>query len=1621
MAQNLNAAAIAAQLAEQDRKKIEAYQKALSTHKGLSNLPPDLAKEQASKLTPAQQSSLNKTFGEEDPVTKPQRGWLGTAWNYTTGAVGAVGKGLGLGLAGLQNVSDFTTRLYRTAAISVAEDLSLEDAWDEANDKGDKKFNSGRVEDARLKYGNDAVTIALRIAAGDDQGKILKEATPEQKKYVSFVYDKAGTQEERDLFQDTIDAINRAKYSPGRQIANFLLPKSLEENGFAYKAISGAVDAAYRVVADPLILGGKVKKLYDINKYSLEVIVGSAAKDGVKFDKYFNQAKTVDFWNDYGSKLKAYREAKNPLERVAINKELARLAPEFGEEVIKTFNKAGVEDVYTAKALFENAKDLETVIKNAGARRRVIAPRMTAGRKARVAALTATNKVFNIDAVGPELVTAQFFGEEATDAGIIKAIKDGVEQNLEYIGNIKKTKGVSIFRFSTDSIATRIDRMKQRFSILPMFKNNEFDVTAPDASTSIYRLARLALPQRESRLAAEVFKGIEDTGQRKDFFYGLWDNIANIRGYDATKPTQKIKNTMVGKAKKQYDTIDGPMSDVGAFASDFSNNVYVPNLVDLDRASARSTLGQKLIGIPANDAFLEKMVTGWSFLTLAGPRYAIRNSLEDLMVNLAIGETPWGLVSSRRLTTRVLTGFKQTEVTGSLGDRYEALANSPLGSVMRIVNKKESAALAAEIAALDKNIVVNKEAIKKINKVISESKDPKQIAALQARIAKIESKQKVDLVKETRVIMAKGLTQGRLNRFRKSLGMKPLNQEGVDFLTEQIVYGDLENLLSVVSEGGLNFATGASFLTDAVEFTRNHGVRSEQLKLIAPRSLYTRAAGRGFEDVAIDPTNESSLVTWLLRISYASNDELGSLAVAYLDDEAEAVAQILNALKNNPKLVDDSILKARNISKEEHAKMVYDRTRRIFETRKTLPDGTRELNSELLAKVRTLDTKGTALTGNKQTYKVSGQISLDDLPTDRNFTPFTVVGPTLVPVTNTGNFTASLMENGWRWLGSANARMSRQPIAINELLDIRKQMRRSGFEDAWISSYTKGMTPNTKNFTDATELAKRDLARVAEERAIGQVLAYVDNPLIRTQIAFSSRNFARFYRATEDFYRRITRAVRYNPESIAVAALTYEGITHSGFVQEDDQGEPYFIYPGIAPVYNAYQKMLTTVGLGNEFKVPFPVQFGAQVKMLTPSLNPDSLVPTFAGPVAGISVRALESLVNIWSPGAADSLTRYALGKYAVDQPILSSFLPAHVNRFYSAMDKNERDGQYASAHRKAVTYLESAGYSPKAKEDPVTGQLIPPSEAELEDYRLRVKNTTLSILGMRFVFGFFAPASPQVQLKSDMSEWMRDSGRANFKQLWNDLREEYGGDYEGAMKRWVELYPDQIPFTVSESERKTVSKFSYAEESGQFVEQNKELFSKYKEGATFLIPNKSGFSWDAYKTMTDMGLRKNLRVDDHLKKVQTAADVQTYYERRNEYEASLERYRTDYERSRLRREFNQWKDLFFAGHPLVAEYLSKGSQIAIDRQNALSDLELMLRDESARKASPKTFDALKAMMSAYLSYKTQKERYEATGVSRDLQKSLTERTILTMRQLSQYNENTLQAYDSLFSGLLDD
>ena len=1598
MADNLRAASYAAGLTAEQKREIDILSKKLSKHKDLLNLPSDIAQKNYNQMPADQQQDMVKTFGQEEPEVKKPRGWLGTAFHYNP---------LTLAFKGALEVADATTRAYRAIAIPLSQG-ELGFAWDKANDKGDKVYNEGRIEKAKSLYGQDAVDIAMRIKSKESFADIAASATPEQTKYIMLA-DPTNTvipgvdnvEQERELFNEILGVVDRAKFSPGRQLANRILPEALEKNGLVYGITSGVTDTVFRFFVDPLVVGSKLRSMYVVGKYSLEAVTG-----GKKVAETFANPKVAAFWDNYGAALDRYTKAqsRSPKEAAAAKRELEILAPEYGPEVIRSFQKfgeGGITNAASARAFFENTEEAITVLAGSVGRKRVIIPRLDAARQLRISAMTTADRVFNVDKIAPSFINSMF-GDLPTTDGVSKALIDGQEQ----IVNIVKGSGTkSTLRLSSESIGLRLDKFKARFNIAPMFKNDRFDVTAKDASLQMYRLARVVFTKQDAKMIGETFEAITDIGKRKEMFAGLWGNIAEIRGLNLTEAGQKLNLLATGKAGKRFGLEDSKNSNIGAIRSDFDTSMAAPSLVDIDRAAVRSGFINRALGI-ANSKWVDDMTGYWSFLTLAGPRYALRNATEDLMVHLAIGGSPWGLAKGRYLSTRINTAFEAAR-TGNFTE-------SPLGTVMRYVNKKESVKYASQIAKIDTDIVEARKLMAIKTRELDTAVDEADRIRIKDEIDVLRATSSRNIVEETRRIMATAFTSGRINRYREALGMRPMFEDEAELLAEHLVYGNLDNAVSLVNESSINFATsGADYITSAVISAKSNGVRNEKLIITDPRAKNYKSSSN-FGKIPIGPENEKSMLSWLQRISYYANDEVGAIAVANLDDKGVAVTKLLEYMDNNPEFRKLAQLEARGETDQTHAELIFDRAREIFETKRVGKNGQKELNLDLLSKIRSFDSE----TGN---WRITGQLSIDDLPKFMDDVPEYAVGPELVPISEAGNNAASLMTHGWKWLGLANGRMSRQPMVFNEIISIRKSMKKSGMEDAYIQSVvSKVDATDPKKVLQATERAKRQFAEIVEERAVSQILQYVDNPLVRTQLAFGLRNFSRFYRATEDFYRRAYRMVRYNPASIRKAALTYDGISHNGFIQEDDQGEKYFVYPGVEPMYRAVQTAMAGLGIAPEFKTPMPIQFGAQVKMLTPSLNQDSLIPTFNGPLAGVSIKVLTNLVDVMgAPGAADTITQYSMGKYAVDQPFLSSFLPAHINRFYQTLNTDERDSQYASAWRKAVTYLEAAGYGLKPTEDEL-GNIIPPSIQEQEEYRQRVKSTTLSILGTRFVFGFFAPASPSVQLKADMATWIKDNGNANFKQAWNSLLDKYPGDYDAAMAKWVELFPNQIPFTVPESEKKTVAVIKYAEESGVFVEKNADLFKRYPQGAAFLIPHKSGFSFDAYKTMKDMGLKYNKRVDDFLREVQTAADLQQYYAKKNEYEIKLENSFSDVERSIARQEFTEWATVFKAGRPLVQEELAEGGKKAVERIKAINDLRNMLNDKSVTVRGPLQ-KQLKEMLDLYDSYKSDKEIFSSVAGGSRLTTFLKEDTIVKMRELAKNNENTMSAYNTLFASLLGD
>jgi len=1573
MAQNnLIAAAAQAGLTPGQKSQVDGLAKLLDSHKTLLALPSPVAQQKFNSMTQDQQNAHVAMFGEsEDKPPEPKRGWFGTAFHYMTTPIKTV---IGGTFAALNEVSDFTTRLYRTGAIAADQGVNIGKAFHIANDKGDMVFSPDRISRAKKEFGSDIINVAMKVAGGTPLDRIIAEGTEIEKQIAKRADLRYSTEQDVADFQNAIDRVNAAKYSPGRQIANILPGK--DGSGFLYKGISGVADATFRFVADPFLILGKAKKAYDAGDFLLANVLGKekftygrnllAANNTENLDRIFAQKGVTDFFNLYGSKLDELatirKTSKDLRAQVALSDDLRRIAPEFGPAAIDEFIKAGVKDAATARNYLLNTVDLKSIIKGQPGRQVPLIPTLDAARKARINTLRTANRVFDIDKVGQKIVAA-FYGTgkiqfEDIAAGLTDDVTDLAARERQ-VGRLKGTDGS--VRMSLDQIQGRIDRFARKFATIPFFRDNRFNVLAPDAPTQVYRLARLANSRYHSKIIAEAFTAGNE-GQRKQIYEGVWYTLATIRGVDKSEAGKTFLRNFGSKGvPKAYATptiirkldengievteIKNPdMLENGQrsalFNYQLSESISTPSIQDLDRLATRSGIIDNVVGA-SQKQWVEDSIGAWTLGTLAGPKFPVRNAGEDLMLHLAVGDSPWGIVKSRFLATRLRM----------------ASGEGNLGFINKIARKKEVNAYNARIAAASKAGDVN----------------------------------------AVQTIMAEALLDSMVGKF--------LDKEAAEFLAEFARFGRLRDTMRIIGEGGKNGLRGADQYMAATDDVERFG---EMAAITYDGVKYTQTYGkRQFGNFSPVASTEARL-GWLIQISRIANDEIGSIAVANLNDEAKAIDEIVGYLKSLTQQERDrfQLYSVPGETEQTHATRVFQATKNL------LAKENGEVNQDLLTKIRFVDSNGKV--------KVSSRnLGLDDLPDAEDFAlaPKWIAGPVLVPVTEGNQFAAGISEKLWGYMGEANARFSREPLLVYQLTQIRKDMRATGFEKSIVNHFTKGLTGDALN--EAKDRATQHLVDIAEDLARERVLAFVDNPAVRSQLAMSGRNFARFYRATEDFYRRVGRTVRYNPEAVVRASLTYEGIAHSGFVQTDDNGEQYFFYPGLNPVYKAVNGMMKAFGVDTAFQIPMPVEFSGKLKMITPSMNPDSLFPTFAGPLAAFPIKVVSNLIPQFG-----ELERIFLGEYGEDAPMISALMPAHVNRILGALNKDERSSQYASAFRKGVTYLEAAGYSPKSRIEIINGQEteVPPTPGELQEYKDKLQSATLSVLALRAVFGFIAPASPQVTLKSDMAKWVRDNERTNFKQVFNKLLQTYNGDIDRTTQEWIKLYPNQMPFTVSESERNTVAVVRAVNGADTWIEENKPLLEKYKEGAAFLIPTKGDFNFDAYKIIFQAGLKKSKTLDDHLREVGAAKDIQFYYNQKELYEADLAATLSDDGKRMIRQQWTTWADQFKGTRPVLQEELGTGGAgRQIQRQRAYQDLVNMLQDKTIT-TQPKTRGLLSKMVNEFETYRNARDSITGNGDTQQNYKDLLRQSIkIKLQEIAGTNANAKSAYDVLFSRLIGD
>jgi hypothetical protein len=269
------------------------------------------------------------------------------------------------------------------------------------------------------------------------------------------------------------------------------------------------------------------------------------------------------------------------------------------------------------------------------------------------------------------------------------------------------------------------------------------------------------------------------------------------------------------------------------------------------------------------------------------------------------------------------------------------------------------------------------------------------------------------------------------------------------------------------------------------------------------------------------------------------------------------------------------------------------------------------------------------------------------------------------------------------------------------------------------------------------------------------------------------------------------------------------------------------------------------------------------------------------------------------------------------------------------------------------------------------------------------------------------------------MAQWVRDNGQVSYKAVFNKMIETYNGDIDKAVGEWIKYYPDQMPYTVSESEPTIVANVRAVESATDWVDQNAELLKKYPEAAAFLIPQAGKFDFNAYKLLFKSGLKTSKTVSDFIRQVSTAKDREEYYQKKDEFDEMLASAPSTESKRLIRNEWEIWSSEFKGVRPLLQEELGKGAAKAIDRTRALQDMNLMLSDPSV-KAEPKTRKVLKQMLDEYNSYLSARDYADSpnSGLGANYAESLRVSTMDALKSIASENPSAMAAYNSLFAPL---
>lgn len=511
----------------------------------------------------------------------------------------------------------------------------------------------------------------------------------------------------------------------------------------------------------------------------------------------------------------------------------------------------------------------------------------------------------------------------------------------------------------------------------------------------------------------------------------------------------------------------------------------------------------------------------------------------------------------------------------------------------------------------------------------------------------------------------------------------------------------------------------------------------------------------------------------------------------------------------------------------------------------------------------------------------------------------------------------------------------RQPAVSSAYVAIRKGYSKSE-EMVKQKHFQQLKADNPWNLDDATlekqadELARAQFTAIAQEEAINKLMKFVDNPSIQTNFSLSVRFVSRFYRATEDFWRRYIRILRTQPlRALYRMRLAHVGLDARGELYKDEKGDDYLIIPTDTIINHALFPVISTLTGKKDFIVPQFNEFTMKLRAVNPSFAPDAGQATLSSPIAGLSVVGLRALIGMLPDSknypalkAIDELDKVLLGSIGDNITWQRAAIPALVNDPIELLGLFGKDDRYiTSLSFQAVAYMQANG-------------LGLPADATVEEknqYQKNLMTAARSIFAMQRILGRTTFTTFGLRESMDVPEYLKTAGiitpKAEFFSILAGIIKEdptIEDPFELALATYIGKNPGKIVYTVPRDTRETRVILQKTKQVKDWYMKNKVFVDKYSDAALVFAPQMGEFDSSIYTFLQSADMFSIPKVEEYLDSVRVAEDKYKYYAVNDLIKKQLETEARIPERQQIIKQGEELRRAIRKANPLLDAVLDK-------------------------------------------------------------------------------------------------